>query len=62
MPDGKQVFSVYDFIGKACNYSENCSNPRKTFSRLIGADSEFSEELLELRHTYKFPGNYSLQA
>jgi hypothetical protein len=59
MPDGKQVFSVYDFISKACQSRDPATTyARNTFSRLMG--SEYAEELSELRFNYKFPGMFLL--
>ena len=56
MPDGKQVFSVYDFISKACQHQDAGNNARTIFNRLIA--SENGNEIKELRFNYKFPGKF----
>ena len=51
LSDGKQVFSVYDFIGRAYNSG---ANARTIFSRLLKSD--YGEEIKEHCHYYQFPG------
>jgi hypothetical protein len=54
--DGVNVFSVYDFVTRACAYRDNGACARKTYQRLLAPDSEHSEELNGLGRHFKFPG------
>jgi len=53
---GIQVFSVYDFITKACSRNDQGTYARKTFQLLISDDSEFKSEVISLCQYVKFPG------
>lgn len=57
-PDGLQVFSVYDFMTKACAYKSKDLNAsaRNEFKRLISDDSEFKHEIEALSYYLQFPG------
>ena len=57
-PDGVQVFSVYDFMTKACAYNSKDSgaSARNEFKRLIGPLSEVKTEVVEACYYLKFAG------
>ena len=50
--DGKQVFSVYDFINLVCQKTESYS--RLVWMRLLSEDSNFKDELQGLIFTVSF--------
>jgi hypothetical protein len=54
--DGLQVYSVYDFITKACQKTDTGAYARKTFSNLIKEGCEFRDEIVKDVHNIKFPG------
>jgi hypothetical protein len=60
-PDGLQVFSIYDFITKACQKTDTGAYARKTFSNLIKEGSEFKDEVTTLCHSSRFPGGRGAQ-
>ena len=55
-PDGKQVFSVYDFMTSACGYGNSGGSARSEFKRLIGDGSEYKNEVLASCYSLHFPG------
>jgi hypothetical protein len=57
-PDGMQVWSVYDFMTKACGYKDQGATARKEFKRLTADESEFQNEVVALCRYLKFPGNH----
>ena len=59
-PDGMQVFSVYDFMTKACGYKDTGATARKEFIRLTKDGNEFQTEVVALCHYLKFPGTVSV--
>lgn len=56
--DGVHVFSVTDFISKACQFKERDAGAqaRKEFKRLTDDGSEFQAEIMGLCRLHKFPG------
>ncbi len=54
--DGIQVFSVYDFMTKACGYKDTGAIARKEFKRLTSDGSEHKEEIVASCHNLHFPG------
>lgn len=54
--DGKQVFSVYDFINSTCQKDLKSSYARTTLSNLISQGSEFRDEVAKNLDYLKFPG------
>lgn len=54
--DGMEVWSVYDFISKACGYHDTGNAARRDFSRLIKDGSEHKTEVASLCRYLKFPG------
>jgi hypothetical protein len=56
LDDGIQVFSVYDFMTKACAYPEEGNSARKAFGRLIKDGGEHAIEVGTLCHYLKFAG------
>ena len=55
-PDGKQAFSVYDFMTSACGYKDTGASARKEFKRVIGDGSQHQNEVVASCHYLKFPG------
>ena len=55
LEDGKEVFSVYDFIKKVCDYTDY-SGACKLFSRLISDDSQYKEEIMKSYQRLRFIG------
>jgi hypothetical protein len=53
---GIQYFSVYDFMTKACKYTNSGASARNEFKRLTNDGSEYKDELVALCYTLKFPG------
>eukprot|EP00291_Cryptomonas_curvata_P026340 CAMPEP_0172175368 /NCGR_PEP_ID=MMETSP1050-20130122/14187_1 /TAXON_ID=233186 /ORGANISM="Cryptomonas curvata, Strain CCAP979/52" /LENGTH=362 /DNA_ID=CAMNT_0012847459 /DNA_START=383 /DNA_END=1472 /DNA_ORIENTATION=- len=54
-PDGDYWYSVFDFMMKACAYTDSAS-ARKEFERLTKDGSEYKDEVVALCHYFKFPG------
>jgi hypothetical protein len=55
-PDKGAVFSVYDFITKACLKSDT-AYARVTYGNLIKSGSEYCKEILQLVYSCKLPGS-----
>lgn len=51
-----QVFSVYDFMTKACGYKDIGATARKEFKRLTMDGSEYKDEIVASCHNLHFPG------
>jgi hypothetical protein len=58
-PDGLQVFSVYDFMTKACGYNSKDvgATARNEFKRLISPPSEVKDEVVASCYYLKFSGS-----
>jgi hypothetical protein len=50
------VYAVYDFITKKCDYKDDNSTARKAFERLIAEGSEHRYKVMALISYHKFPG------
>ena len=55
-PRGLQVFSVYDFMTKACGYRDNGDTARSAFRRMTNEGMDTRDELLTAINYVKFPG------
>lgn len=55
-PNGLQLFSVYDFMTKACSYRDSGATARKEFKRLTMDGSEHQAEIVASCHSLHFPG------
>ena len=55
-PDGMQVFSVYDYMTKACGYKDTGAAARNEFKRLTRDGSEFKDEIVASCYSLHFPG------
>jgi hypothetical protein len=53
-----QVWSVYDFMIKACDYPEDGNTARVTFGRLTKDGGEYTDELMAMTYYRKLPGNF----
>lgn len=53
--DGEYWYSVFDFMMKACAYTDSAS-ARKEFERLTKDGSEYKDEVVSSCHHFKFPG------
>jgi hypothetical protein len=58
-PDGMQVFSVYDFMTKACGYNSKDvgATARNEFERLISPTSDVKDEVVASCYYLKFSGS-----
>ena len=54
--DGQMVFSVYDFIHRACDHKDDGANSRKILERLRKTGGDFAPEIDGLCIMCKFPG------
>jgi len=52
-----QVWSVYDFMTKACNYSEDGNTARVTFGRLIKDGGAYTDEIKAMTYYHQLQGN-----
>lgn len=57
-PDGMEVWSVYDFMTKACGYNSKDvgATARNEFKRLIKDGSDVKDEVVASSYYLKFPG------
>ena len=51
-----EVFSVYDFMTKACKYGNTGASARNEFKRLTKEGSEFKDEVVASCYSLRFPG------
>jgi hypothetical protein len=54
--NGQQMFSVFDFMTKACAYGNNGASARNEFKRLTGDASEYKDEVVASCYYLVFPG------
>ena len=56
-PDNGEIFSIYDFITKACAKVDTGGYARKTFSNLVKPGSQFKEEVEKIVLNRFLPGS-----